>query len=334
MMKIMAQEKRVSDLASMAGMEEQQHTGENVAAAQALLASLEAPILRMADQAAIFMRTLEEDKYLALLRWLSPVPYSCHHEAHAVKRVPGCGGWLLEHPQYRKWRGSSSSSVLLLHGIPGSGKTSLASSVVDSFLQDASKNISVAPLAYFYCSKSTFEPERSDPDEIMRSIVRQLAFTSGAQRKVRETFLMDYERREVEAKLDGFDIPKLRLAECVRLVLDLTLSNPTTIIVDAVDEVQETRLHQLLEALRQIAKESASVVKIFVTSRDSRKFLALLPDCLRVHIHPSDCRSDMDTFVRHHVALAIRSRRLLNGNVTEDLQEELIQTLLGGAKEM
>lgn len=334
MQKIVAQEAKLSNLAKLVNAEIDQDTSKSVAAVRNLLEGLRTPINRLANQATLSTQTLQENQYLKLLRWLSSVPFSRHHERHSENRIPGSGRWLLDHPQYLSWKSSSSSSTLLLHGVLGSGKTSLASTVVDSFLEESPGRPLPAPLAYFYCAKNAFEPERADPDEVMRSLVRQLTFTSGTQRNVYDILLTEYERREAEARIDGFDVPRLRIAECIRLILDVTGSISAAIVIDAIDEIQETRRYELLDGLSRIATESASVVKVFVTSRDNSNILALLPGARTIRIHKFDNRADMELFVRHHVLLAVQSRRLLNGNVSEDLQGFLIQSLLEGAGEM
>jgi adenylylsulfate kinase-like enzyme len=40
--------------------------------------------------------------------------------------LPGTGQWLLSDPVFDKWKKESVSSILWLHGIPGSGKSKLA----------------------------------------------------------------------------------------------------------------------------------------------------------------------------------------------------------------
>jgi len=116
--------------------------------------------------------------------------------------------------------------------------------------------------------------------------------------------------------------------------LDITGSNPAAIVIDALDEVQEERRHALVDAFKSITRESGSVVKVFITSRDNSNVLALLADASKIRIHDGDNRADMELFVRHHVSLAIRSCRLLDGNVSSDLQEDLVQALLAGSGEM
>lgn len=333
MKQIELQEKRVADLKALADAEDIKATGENVSAIQLLMESLEEPILRVADQTTVIMKSLEKSQHSRLMQWLSSTPFMGHHLIYSRKRIPGSGKWFLNHPQYQKWKFMSSSCILVLHGIPGSGKTSPASNFVDSFMQESSgQNSSVAaPLAYFYCARSTFEPSRSKPDEFMRSIVRQLAFGRGSERKVHEIVVTDYERRKSEAELNGSDIPGLCVTEYVALILDLTHFNPATIMIDALDEIQESQQHELIQALDEIAKRSASV-KVLMTCRD--QFVRLTPDGPKVRIQSSECQDDMINFVRHHVSEAIQSRRLLGGDVTEALREDLIHTLVRGAKEM
>lgn len=332
--KIVAQEAKVSSLAILSDAKIQQDTSTAVLAVRTLLQELEKPINRIVDQAAVYAKTLEENQYREVLSWLSPVPFVRHHERHSESRIPGSGEWLLDRPQYLSWKSSSNSLILLLHGIEGSGKTSLASAVVDSFLKESSKQTCPAPTAYFYCAKNASEPERADPDEIMRSIVRQLTLTSPTQRLVHEALLIEYGRREAEAKIDGFDLPRLRIDECVRLILNVTGSNPAAIVVDALDEIQEERRHELVVALKHIIRESGSVVKIFITSRDNNNVMALLSDAPKIRIHDHDNRADMELFVHHHVTLAVRGCNLLDGDVSVGLQEDLVHALLDGAGEM
>ncbi|KAI4282672.1 MAG: hypothetical protein L6R38_002762 [Xanthoria sp. 2 TBL-2021] len=215
MQKIEIQESRVLNIAKLVDAELGQDTNNNVKTVRDLLTRLEGPMERLAQQTNASFAALRQDQRLEILRWLSPIPFSRHHEAYAGNRVPSTGNWLLNHPRYREWDIASSSSIVLLHGVPGSGKTAVVSAVVDRFLSQSPGQASLTGLAYFYCSKNPSEPERSDPDEIMRSLVRQLAFTRNHQHTVHEALVTDYERRKAEAKLDGFDMPRLRFAQCV-----------------------------------------------------------------------------------------------------------------------
>ena len=332
--KIAAHESRLSDLARLFDAEVVQGTDESVVAIRGLLESLERPIYRLANQSTMSLKSLESERFLKLLQWLSPVPYSRHHEYYSEIRLKTTGKWLQNHPEYIRWNRSSSSSLLLIHGVRGSGKTILASAVVDSVLKQNSEKTQHAQLAYFYCAKNGFEPERSDPDDILRSLVRQLTFSTETQKNVYEGLVIDYERREAEAKLDGFDVPRLRTGECIKMILDLTALNPLVLIIDAIDEVQASRRHELIDGLNDIIAKAANVVKVLLTTRNDSHIFALLPETQRISILKSDNAGDIEKFVRRSVAHAIETRRLLNGNVKKVMQEDIIQLLLKGAGEM
>jgi hypothetical protein len=62
---------------------------------------------------------------IAILQWLSPEPYKMHHAQINKDVLEGTGQWLLSDPVFKQWKSESVSSILWLHGIPGSGKSKL-----------------------------------------------------------------------------------------------------------------------------------------------------------------------------------------------------------------
>ncbi|CAM1510988.1 Fc.00g085010.m01.CDS01 [Cosmosporella sp. VM-42] len=202
------------------------------------------------------------------------------------------------------------------------------------FFSMSSNQASPSLLAYFYCSKNASEVELSDPKEIMRSITRQLGVTISAQKTIHSAIVNDYERREAEAKIEGFDVARLSLQDCIRMILSITGSDPVTIVIDAIDEVQPKSRYELVESLQQIVRDSASVVKIFVTSRDDDQVLSLLTNASALRIEAENNRQDMEGFVHDQVALAVNNRRLLTGNISSQLKADLSKALIEGAGEM
>ncbi|KAL8724372.1 MAG: hypothetical protein Q9166_007983 [cf. Caloplaca sp. 2 TL-2023] len=295
---------------------------------------LEQPIYRIADQAAKYTETLGDTRHREILDWLSPIRYIEHQKRHSERRLQGSGQWLLNGHEYLDWQSSTASSIFLLHGMAGSGKTSLASAVVDSILSQSSNQGPPALLAYLYCSKSATEVELSDPVEIMRSIVRQLGVSCGTQKTIHRAVLNDYERRETEAQLAGFDVTRLSLQDCIRLILIITGADPAIIVLDAIDEVQPKGRYELVEALQQVIRESSSVVKVFATSRDDDQVLSLLINASTLRIGAENQQADVESFVHDQVNIAIKSRRLLGGDVSSKLQADLSRALIDGAGEI
>ncbi|MCJ1435564.1 hypothetical protein MMC27_004938 [Xylographa pallens] len=295
-----------------------------------ILRSLEEPIKRL-ETRDMQTQGLEEKQYLKVVRWLSTEPYTLHHKQHYDDLLKGSGKWLIESQQVAKWLRSSASSVLLLHGIPGSGKTSLTAAFIEDVKQKHSELPLPTAIAYFYCSKSTSEMMRANPDEIMRSILKQLTCTKDSL-SIQESVVKEYDRREASVKLDGFEVPRLRSLECAKLLLEITSNTPAMIIIDGLDECETGGIHELIESLNYVVNESTSVVKLLVTSRtDSRVLSQSWP---QLCITEQACKEDMENFVRNEIVKLRRRGELLNGSVSADLEDELVNALVSHAKEM
>jgi predicted ATPase len=102
---------------------------------------------------------LGKQSRIKILNAISAISSQAHHKAASKDRLKGSGKWLLEKEIFQDWRSESASSVLWLHGIPGSGKTKLVSLVSD----ELRSNVHVA---YFYCMRNPAEPERAECDKL------------------------------------------------------------------------------------------------------------------------------------------------------------------------
>ena len=90
-----------------------------------LLRDMEKPITRIEERLQIHEDGLQARTRIEILGWLSPIPYMQHHIQAKSDVLPGTGQWLLHDARLLDWQSSRSSSVLWLHGIPGSGKSKL-----------------------------------------------------------------------------------------------------------------------------------------------------------------------------------------------------------------
>lgn len=109
----------------------------------------------------------------------------------------------------------------------------------------------------------------------MGALLRQLA-SSEPDLPVKEAVAKEYEARKKKAEEDCSTLKKLTVDDCTRLILELTKDNPATIIIDALDECEESTRHELLEALNDIISKSAEVVKVLVSSRDDIDIVSTL----------------------------------------------------------
>ena len=206
--------------------------------------------------------------------------------------------------------------------------------MIEHINKGRSSNRNPAPIGYFYCVRNTSEPERADPDEIMRSILKQLS-SSTSDVAIREPVAAKYKELKLKADETGCLEPsKLSITECEALILELLKSNPATIVIDALDECDPDRRHELLEALDNIIQQSSNVVNIFVSSRDDNDIVCQLEDSPNVIINATDNDKDIQRFVVSQIDQAIKKKRLLSGRVSDELKQQIINVLTAGAQGM
>ncbi|OAQ60405.1 nacht and ankyrin domain-containingprotein [Purpureocillium lilacinum] len=105
--------------------------------------------------------------YSEVEKWLSPPDPSTNY-SHAKKQRHGCSGeWLLRRTEYSAWK-SGQRPFLWLHGIPGCGKTILASTV----LRDLEDDASIENLLYFFFDFT--DTRKQSFEHALRSLVIQL----------------------------------------------------------------------------------------------------------------------------------------------------------------
>ncbi|GKT83832.1 ankyrin repeat protein [Colletotrichum tofieldiae] len=92
-----------------------------------MLKNFDAPVQRWNEALAALADQLDVKRRVEILSWISTEPYQQHHQQTYSEVMEGTGGWLLQDPTFLQWKNESASSILWLHGIPGSGKSKLTS---------------------------------------------------------------------------------------------------------------------------------------------------------------------------------------------------------------
>lgn len=91
----------------------------------------------------------EERTFMAVGKWCRAVPVADTFHSHLREMAPSSCQWIFRREEFMRWRGGGPVEghlpVLWITGIPGSGKTRLATRVVESLKGEGST------VAYFYC---------------------------------------------------------------------------------------------------------------------------------------------------------------------------------------
>ena len=283
-----------------------------------ILHTIDGPINRVDTQLHDLEDRLDKSERDKILSWISSQPFIEHHEQTKRSDVPGRGEWLLEDPIYTRWHKDSSCSLLWLHGKVGSGKSTLTAIVIEDAMMRSAAGQNPPPV-YFYCSRNAAEPARSSPDAILASIVRQLSdINSGAP--LRRSIVEKYER-----KGRGFESKGLRLEESRDFILEMIGSfRMTTIVIDALDEIDSTSRDALLEALENILQDATGLVKIFVSSRDDQDIVCTLSEYPSLDIVSDKNQRDIERFVQTETERLITKRRLLRHSTHKEELKSLI----------
>ena len=205
--------------------------------------------------------------------------------------------------------------------------------MIEHLRQECSVSSAPAPIAYFYCVRNKAEPLRADPTEVLRSILRQLC-SSTANLPIRLPIVEKFKIRREAADEDGSDTSRLKITECINLILAVLEQDPATIIIDALDECDSVRRHELLDALDEIIQKSPSLVQVFVSSRDSGDIVTRLTHSPNIYISIDDNKDDIKRFIRDKVSLSVKRKNLLNGRMSVDLKDQIISSLDRGAQGM
>ncbi|KAK1984738.1 ankyrin repeat-containing domain protein [Colletotrichum cereale] len=123
--------------------------------------------------------------------------------------------------------------------------------------------------------------------------------------------------------------------ECLSLIDGVLATGSAFVVIDALDEVDDTERVKLIGPLISIVRNAQNSVKVILTSRDNEQILSLLREAPKLAIRPQETRQDMALFIRHK----IQRRKeecigVLGGNLSAEFENKLFECLQKRAAEM
>ncbi|KAL8802592.1 MAG: hypothetical protein Q9200_006532 [Gallowayella weberi] len=217
-----------------------------------------------------------------ILNWISNAkPDQKHHDVR-LPRVEGTGTWLLEEPLFKAWRDESfaTNDVLWCPGIQGSGKSILASLVIDHLCQKFSKD--PIPVSYVYFDYK--DQDRHSLEAITASLLQQVASFAPAIPSAVASLYHRFSKQK-------------RFPEQQNLVQALSSTchefAAVYIVIDALDECEPRYRSGILELIKLLK----GYAKVFITSRpypeDISKVLKSKPQ-IPIMAHSEDLERYID----------------------------------------
>ncbi|KAL8996537.1 MAG: hypothetical protein Q9169_003974 [Polycauliona sp. 2 TL-2023] len=212
----------------------------------------------------IQLTEMVEKKTEKTLEWLSPVNPALKHRALRQDRHDGTGFWLFDLPEMMAWlEKDNSAAALWIYGIPGSGKTTLSSLVIDEFLSHKrSRSVGVA---YFYIRHD--DKNSHDLPMLLGSLISQLARQKIEARASLMELYEKYLTQESPIALPTND-------ELVRKLFDVASHFAETyIIIDGLDEcgsAVDLKRKRLINSVSRLHTNRELAIRTLVFSRDEQ----------------------------------------------------------------
>ena len=243
-------------------------------------------------------------------------PHSNHNMSRKL-RSPGTGHWLTEGQEFKHWT-ETSNAKLWYYGIPGAGKTVLASSVIEEALRTSNPSTAVA---FFYCDYK--DPATQDLSLILGSLAQQFAKQDEESfTKLRDFYKAHNSEHQSNVTYDSDALSTL--VKDVTLVFDSAL-----IIVDGLDECGRSA-SVVVDALAALNEIDDSTIKTIFLSRDEIEIRERLDDYTKVSIAATS--SDLRLYVGAEIDIRMRKKKLRIKD--QSLKEYIMNRLVEGAEGM
>ncbi|KAF8504919.1 hypothetical protein F5888DRAFT_813349 [Russula emetica] len=213
-----------------------------------------------------------------LQHWLSPPDSSTNHNLARKAHHKGTTSWFFQGGIFEEWK--RSSSLLWIHGKPGSGKSVLCSGIIEDVTEHEPGS---AIMTYFYCDFR--DEDKQNCRNLVLSIISQLCAQSD--------ICSDALSRIYLAHGKGARKPSDEtLTRCLIEMVSLPIQVPIYIIVDALDECPNdsglpTPREEVLDLVKNLVSLRVPDLHICVTSRPEIDIKSALDHLtsLRVSLH-------------------------------------------------
>ncbi|PNP57543.1 hypothetical protein THARTR1_02541 [Trichoderma harzianum] len=273
--------------------------------------------------------SLLREKCFLVTKFEPPEYNEDQHRAYSQRDVPSSGDWILEDPRFKNWvnGNTQTENVLYLNGMPGSGKTTLVSRIVEYMLSHRKDLNGI--VTFFYFGRRSQHGINKTANSMLRGLLAQILDQD------------DTLREYIYQKCAQLNKPDIQREFFLQELAEECLSGQQRvwIILDGLDdcqgvsEVDRTESRRVLEwfqskIMSRNTSESGSVHLLISGQRDGHidQMLFQHPgvnlDATEPHI------KDIEAFTRSKAAL-IRTRFSLDPSKESQIVEDVTATAKG-----
>lgn len=262
------------------------------------------------------MVALQDDAAAAqkirLLDMICPADYHLKHSDNIDHRQPDTGEWFLQDPKFQAWM-QSEQSTLFCPGMPGAGKTMMATLVIDRLLR--SQHEAERPVVFVYCDYK-LQSEQSIK-HMLSSLLRQIVDVQEKVPPIVRDFYASHARKKTTPSTQ----------EVEQILRSVTKGlHGLTVVFDALDECEGLVCQNLLSAVEALRDQCK--VRLLATSRflpDVQSHSAFLNEP-SLEVRASD--QDLEKYVRSRIS-EFRSRAASKPHVLETHVSSIVDAVGG-----
>lgn len=216
-----------------------------------------------------------------ILTWLSSSTPELEQSDRFNKHQPGTGQWFLNSEKFSKWL-KTPGQTLFCPGIPGAGKSIMASIIVDFLKRNRSQD---EVILYIYCTYDQRQVQTTHG--LLSSILRQLVEQQPGPVLKSITSLYDFHQAGKSALT--FEEISTALLEVMRDV------NVTFLVVDALDECSDLTRQKFLREVQKL--QASTTLSLLITARPDVE--SMFDGSMRLEIRPPS--SDIECYLNNHL---------------------------------
>ncbi|KAI9714422.1 MAG: hypothetical protein M1820_000383 [Bogoriella megaspora] len=257
-----------------------------------------------------YHETEEQRRRRQILDWLCPIQMSQIHQSISDRAGKGSGQWFLSSDSFGDWK-TGLNNPLWCWGIPGAGKTVIASIIVNNLRQATSDSqkgkvgIAVVYLKY--------NDHDQTPENLFGSVLQQLVQDSDF---IPPQVISSFERHHGRNTTATFD-------EIVQM-LQSTIEGfqETFFVIDGLDECVEEFRWELVEQLTKFLPK----LRLLITSRFLDAIDEELVDFVRFEIRADP--ADIELYIEYQIKKNRNLRRIIQRapKLRADIKEGVVKT--------
>ncbi|KAF3074427.1 Ankyrin repeat domain-containing protein 50 [Trichoderma lentiforme] len=250
-----------------------------------------------------------------VLNWLTTLDVGQTQSDYLALRQPGTGQWLLNSSDFQEWLYGNLQTLFCV-GLPGSGKTVLASMVIDELTRRFGNDREVG-IAYEFCNFRR-QDEQKDGG-ILFSMLRVMVKSCST---IPENIIAMHKQHKRQGTRPTF--------EEIMVILQAVIAKHSRvfIVIDALDEYPVTGIHRtrFLSEIFRLQRSAGGSVKILATSRPIPEIVEEFETSTQLKVRASD--EDIRRYVDGHLP-SLPSFIRKSVELQEEVQTAIIKAVDG-----